>query len=125
MSTNVAYAGFSLKLNEELQTEKSLKRIAKLLGFEWDDNDEWDDLMYNEKDNMNRWKPMMDYSGKYGFIWVTDYDYDATDLEYKQPIGAMGTALKDFVDKTNIIPKEQIYAFAQIYYNGSDDPFKF
>ena len=125
MSTNVAYAGFSLKLNEELQTEKSLKRIAKLLGFEWDDNDEWDDLMYNEKDNMNRWKPMMDYSGKYGFIWVTDYDYDATDLEYKQPIGAMGTALKDFVDKTNIMPKEQIYAFAQIYYNGSDDPFKF
>ena len=125
MSTNVAYAGFSLKLNEELQTEKSLKRIAKLLGFEWEDNDEWDDLMYNEKDNMNRWKPMMDYSGKYGFIWVTDYDYDATDLEYKQPIGAMGTALKDFVDKTNIMPKEQIYAFAQIYYNGSDDPFKF
>jgi len=125
MSQNVAYAGFSLKLNEELQTDNSLKKIAKSLGYVWTNNDGWDEIMFNEKDNMNRWKPHMDYDGKYGVIWVTHYEYDAFDLEYKQPITAMGVALKDFIDQTMIMPKEQINAFAQIYYNGSDDPFKF
>jgi len=125
MSTNIAYAGFSLKLNEELQTEKSLKRVAKLLGFEWEDNDDWDEIIFNESKNMNRWKPMIDYDGKYGFIYVTHYNYDAYDIDFKATISDMGRALKEFIDQTNIMPKEEINVFAQIYYNGSDDPFKF
>ena len=125
MSQNVAYAGFSLKLNEEDQNEDRLKEIAKSFGYVWTDNDEWDEIMFSEKDYQNKWKPMMDYDGKYGFIWVTHYEFDAFDLEFKQPITAMGIALKDFVDQTMIMPSETINVFAQIYYNGSDDPFKF
>ena len=127
MSTNVAYAGFSIKLNEELQTEDSLKTVAKSLGYVWTNNDQWDDIMYGEGEEgyRNCWKPHMDYNGQYGVIFVTHYEYDAYDIEYKQPISAMGKALKIFIDQTMIMPKEEIVAFAQIYYNGSDDPFEF
>jgi len=125
MSTNVAYAGFSLKLNEDYQSENGLKEIAMLLGYEWKDNWEWDDIMYEREKYLNRWKPHMDIDGVYGFIWVTQYEYDAVDIEYKQPIGAMDKALKTFIEQTKIMPEEEICAIAQIYYNGSDDPFKF
>ena len=132
MSTNVAYAGFSIKLNEEDQSEDRLKEISKSLGYNWQDEDtlcwnnwNWDDIMYGCDLFKNHWKPHMDIDGKYGFIWVSNYEYDASDIEYKQPISAMGKALKDFIDKTMIIPQEEIKTFALMYYNGSDDPFKF
>ena len=132
MSSNVAYAGFSLKLNEEDQTENRLKEISKSLGYNWQDEDtlSWDNLNWNEiiygcEQFKNSWKPHMDFDGTYGFIWVTNYEYEAYDIEYFQPISAMGKALKEFIDKTKIMPKEEITSFAQIYYNGADDPFKF
>jgi hypothetical protein len=125
MSTNVVYAGFSIKLNEEDQSEKRLKEIAKSFNYLWSDNWEWDDIMYNEEKFKNNWKPHMGIDGTYGFIWVTHYEYDVCDIEYKQPISAMGRAFKDYVDQTMIIPKEEIKTFVLMYYNGSDDPFKF
>lgn len=125
MSTNVAYAGFSIKLNEELQTEDSLKTIAKSLGYEWKDNWDWDNILYNEENYLNRWKPQMDVKGKYGFIYISHYEYDAYDINYKQPMSAMTNALNEFISQTMIIPKEEINSFAIIYYNGTDSPFKF
>jgi hypothetical protein len=128
MSTNVGFAGFSLKLNEEDQSEERLREIATSLGYVWKDNDDFDEIVFNEGQYMgyqNCWKPHMDYDGKYGVIWVTQYEYDASDIDFQATISAMGKALKAFIDQTYIIPKEEIKAFAIVYYNGVDCTFKF
>jgi hypothetical protein len=125
MSDNVGIAGFSIKLNEEDQTENRLKEISKQFGYDWEDNFGWDDIMYSDSDYKRRWKPHMDIDGQYGFIFNTFYQYECYDIENYVKITDMGVALKDFIDKTKIIPKEVIQAFTIIYYNGSDNPFKF
>ena len=125
MSTNVAYAGFSIKLNEDDQSEDRIKEIAKSLDHNWKDNWGWDDIMFDQSKFIGHWKPQIDIDGIFGFIYVTYYEYDASDIKYKQPISAIDGALKEFIDQTHIMPKEEITTFAQIYYNGSDDPFKF
>lgn len=125
MSDNVGVAGYSLKLNEEDQNEDRLKEIAKSLGYEWEDNWGWDDIMYGDDKYNNRWKPHMDDNGKYGFIFQTFYEYGCYDMEHYAGIGELGLALKEFIDKTHIMPKEEIQSYAIIYYNGSESPFKF
>jgi len=127
MSENVGFAGFSIKLNEEDQSEKKLKEITKKLGFSWNEEEDYgfEELMWNLKDYKNRWKPHYDYDGKYGFVYVTHYEYEAFDIEFYAKITDMGRVLKEFVEKTQILPKEEIKAFAIIYYNGSDNPFRF
>ena len=125
MSSNVAYAGFSIKLNEEDQSEKRLKEIAKSFDYLWSDNWDWDEIMYNQNKFIGRWKPQTNIDDIHGFVYVTYYEYDAYDIEYYQPVSAMGKALKDFIDHTTIMPKEEIKSFALMYYNGSDDPFRF
>lgn len=125
MSENVGIAGFSIKLNKEDQSEDRIKEIAKSFGYEWEDNWDWDDVMYNDSGHKKRWKPHMDDKGEYGFIFNTFYQYECYDIEYYAKISDMGKALKDFINKTKITPKEEIQAFAIIYYNGSESPFKF
>lgn len=125
MSTNVAVAGFSIKLNEELQTERSLMSVAKSLGYAWTDMDAWEEIMYSDSEYKNKWKPAMDDKGKYGVVYLTHYEYDAFDIEHYAKISDMGKALKEFIDQTMIMPKEDIKSFAIIYYNGSESPFKF
>lgn len=125
MSTTVGMAGYSIKLNDEDQSEKRLKEIAKSLGFTWENNLDWDDIVWDAEKYMNSWKPNVDVNGVYGFIYVTHYEWDAADIEYYCEITDLGLALKDFMDKTNIMPQNKIKSFAIIYYNGVDNPFKY
>ena len=125
MSSDVAIGGFSIKLNEENQSEDALKKIAKSFGWEWDDNWQWDDIMYGIENYLYSWKPQMDGNGKYGFVYHTYYKYNESYIEQYIKISDMGKALKEFIDKTKIMPREEIQTFAIVYYNGSESPFKF
>jgi hypothetical protein len=126
MSCNSRICGYSLKLNENLQNMDKLKEISEILGYSWDDDCEWDEIMFSEWDKyINKWKPHKDYFGNLGFIYTKDYEYDADDVIFYCEINEIELALKDYIDKTNIIPDNNIKSFAIIYYNGSDCPFKY
>lgn len=126
MSTNVGIAGFSLKLNEDDQSKERITEISKSFGYKFENEDEFDDVLYsNSEEYLSKWKPHVDYNGKYGFFYLKSYEYDAFDIEHYTSITDMGKQLKDFIEKTGIMPKESIKSFAILYYNGSDCPFKY
>jgi len=127
MSENVAYAGFCIKANDEDQNKEAMVMLAQKLGYDVKgyEND-LEDIIYEDNDDyLNEWKPYIDDNKEFGFIYVTHYEYAAYDLEFYAEITEMGVALKNFIDQTNKMPEHNIKAFAIIYYNGSESPFKF
>ena len=126
MSCNSKICGYSIKFGDYYD-ESAMKDIAKKLGHTWNEEDEedWKEFLYCNDKNLNKWKPHIDYNGNYGVIYVTEEEYEAFDIEFYVSITDMGKALKEYIDITCHMPDEHIKAFAIIYYNGSDNPFKF
>lgn len=133
MSDNVKMCGYSIKANSNDQNLKRMFEISKLLGIDVDKNlnnvvaedlkEVFFDMVYGN-DRLNEWKPYCDVDGIYGFIYQTEYEYEAYDIEYYVKITDLGKALHEFIDKTKIIPENDIKGFGIIYYNGGDNPFK-
>jgi hypothetical protein len=127
MSSDVAFGGFSIKLNEDDQNIERHQELTKMFGYSWDENYEygWHDLCYDFEKNMGKWTPYQDLNGVRGFIYPTHYEYEDPYLAFYGNISKMGQILKEFVDKTKVMPREEIKSFAIVYYNGSDNPFEF
>jgi len=125
MSTTVGIAGFSIKLNDNQQNEKSLMKISEKIGYSWNDMYEWEEILYDNEKYLNTWKPHMDVNGDYGLIFLTHYEYDAHDIEIYISLLDMKNAYSNIKYLCNLYFENELKSFTLLYYNGSDCPFKF
>lgn len=125
MSSNIGIAGFSIKLNDNQQNEKSLMKISEKIGYSWNDTYEWEEILYADKKYLNLWKPHMDVNGNYGLIFLTHYEYDAYDIENYISLLDMKNAYSNIKYLCNLYFENELKSFTLIYYNGGDCPFKF
>ncbi len=128
MSTNVSFSGVSIKILEDKKDEESLIDVAKIL--EYDEKlikTDFEDLMSEPK--TKQWQLFKDVDGETGLVYLIDNESDVFDIDFGQSLEQLNEILGElhpdvrehFMDKD----AANVKAFALIYYNGSENPFKF
>ena len=127
MSTNVSFTGVSIKILEDKRDSESLLDIAKLLDYDDPNESNLEDLFYDPK--KKQWQLYCDYEGEFGLIYIIENEWDVFDLdfsitleEFNEIVGELKPDIRE-----HFMGKEaaDVKAFGLIYYNGSDNPFKF
>ena len=127
MSTNVSFAGVSIRILEDKKDLDSLLDIAKILEYDDPKDSDLEDLFYEPK--LKQWQLYRDYEGVIGLIYLIKNEWDVFDMEFSITLeqfneipGELHPNIREhFMDKET----SNIKAFALIYYNGSENPFKF
>ena len=132
MSTNVTFAGVSIKINDDKIDQKSLIEIAKHLGYDEKDlldleSDDYIDAIYETKKDC--WRIYRDVDGQIGLIYLINNDYDEFDLDFTLSLEKLNIHMGMLLE---VLPKEyfnmdadNVKIFSHLYYNGSDNPFTF
>lgn len=132
MSTNVSFTGLSIKINEDKTQMKSLQELAKFLEYsekelDFENPDQFLDNLYDTK--KQTWRIFRDVYGVYGLIYLIDDEYDVFDLEFRMSLEAINECIGQLLDE---VPQEfldmeanNVNVFSYLYYNGTDNPFKF
>jgi hypothetical protein len=127
MSTNVSFSGVSIKILEDKEDNESIIDIAKILEYDEPKESDLDDLFYEPK--TKQWQLYKDYEGVIGLVYLIDNERDVFDIDFGQSLEQLNEILGElhpdvrehFMDKD----ASNVKAFALIYYNGSENPFKF
>lgn len=130
MSTNVKKCGFSIPLKLE---EKQLKKVCDKLGQDYDEYDDGGFYPNFDSDiHLKKWIVVSDYNGVHGLVKVIHYEYDAFDLEFSVSMFTMSEVYMELLDllsakkiDAGVLDGSQFKTFSLLYYNGSDEPFKF
>lgn len=127
MSTNVSFAGVSIKILEDKSDLKSHLDIAKILEYDEPTEDNLDDLLYEIK--TKQWQLYRDYDGVIGLIYLIENESDVFDLnfsltleEFNEIVGELKPDIREHYMRKSA---SDVKSFGIIYYNGSENPFKF
>ena len=127
MSTNVSFAGVSIRILEDKRDEKSLLDIAKILEYDEPTEANLEDLLYYPK--KKEWQIYRDYEGVIGLIYLLESEDDVFDLDFSITLEQFNEILGELKPdvREHFMGKEasDVKAFGLIYYNGSENPFKF
>ena len=127
MSTNVSFAGVSIRILEDKKDLDSLLDIAKILEYDDPKDSDLEDLFYEPK--LKQWQLYRDYEGVIGLIYLIENEWDVFDMEYSVSLEVLNEILGELKPgiREHFMDKEEskVKAFALMYYNGSDNPFKF
>ena len=127
MSTNVSFSGVSIKILEDKKNNESLIDIAKILEYDEPKESNLEDLFYEPK--TKQWQLYRDADGEIGLIYLIDNESDVFDIDFGQSLEQLNEIVGELQPdiREHFMDKEasNVKAFALIYYNGSDNPFKF
>ena len=127
MSTNVSFAGVSIKILEDKRDLESLLDIARILEYDEPTESNLDDLLYDPK--TKQWQLYRDDDGEIGLIYLINNESDVFDMEYSISLEVLNEILGELQPniREHFMDKEasNVKAFALLYYNGSENPFKF
>lgn len=127
MSTNVSFAGVSIKILEDKKDLESLLDIAKILEYEDPKESTLEDDLYDPK--KKQWQLYRDYEGVVGLIYLIESEYDVFDMnfsitleEFNEIVGELKPDIREhFMGRS----ASDVKSFGLIYYNGTENPFKF
>ncbi len=127
MSTNVSFAGVSIKILENKKNNESILDIAKILEYDDPNESILDDILYEPK--IKQWQLYKDYNDVIGLIYLIESEYDVFDLnfsltldQFNEIVGELKPDIREhFIEKS----ASDVKSFGLIYYNGSENPFVF